>query len=203
MPKHILVTGSHRSGTTWAGKMITLSPDVLYIHEPLNKKINKCEYCGLNINCSFLYIYGDNSEHHKNHIEHTLRFQHNHIANIKSILSFKNIRRAIELYSEYFKSKNKDLLIKDPYALLSADWLAKTFDMDVIVLIRHPLAFIASIKVKNWQFNFNDLLDQQELMKTKLKSFEKEIREYSKNKPDIIDQGILLWNILHTVIKDY
>jgi hypothetical protein len=40
-------------------------------------------------------------------------------------------------------------------------------------------------------------------MNTKLKPFEKEIREFSKNKHDIIDQGILLWNVFHTVIKDY
>jgi len=34
--KPILVTGSHRSGTTWAGKMISACPNVGYIHEPFN-----------------------------------------------------------------------------------------------------------------------------------------------------------------------
>ena len=32
----ILVTGSHRSGTTWVGKTIALSPSVTYIGEPFN-----------------------------------------------------------------------------------------------------------------------------------------------------------------------
>ena len=34
--KPILVTGAHRSGTTWVGKMIVASQDVAYISEPLN-----------------------------------------------------------------------------------------------------------------------------------------------------------------------
>src|SRR5574342_631561 len=32
----ILVTGAHRSGTTWAGKMLAADADTAYISEPLN-----------------------------------------------------------------------------------------------------------------------------------------------------------------------
>lgn len=32
----ILVTGIHRSGTTWVGKMLAASGQVTYINEPLN-----------------------------------------------------------------------------------------------------------------------------------------------------------------------
>jgi hypothetical protein len=32
----ILVTGAHRSGTTWVGRMLALVPGVEYIHEPFN-----------------------------------------------------------------------------------------------------------------------------------------------------------------------
>ena len=32
----ILVTGSHRSGSTWLGQMIGASDAVGYIHEPFN-----------------------------------------------------------------------------------------------------------------------------------------------------------------------
>ena len=34
--KPILVTGAHRSGTTWAGKMLVLAPGVAYLHEPFS-----------------------------------------------------------------------------------------------------------------------------------------------------------------------
>ena len=32
----ILVTGSHRSGSTWVGKMIASHPRVAYVEEPFN-----------------------------------------------------------------------------------------------------------------------------------------------------------------------
>ena len=34
--KPILVTGAHRSGTTWVGKMLALAPGVAYLHEPFS-----------------------------------------------------------------------------------------------------------------------------------------------------------------------
>ena len=36
MNNPILVTGSHRSGTTWVGKMLAADSDTAYISEPLN-----------------------------------------------------------------------------------------------------------------------------------------------------------------------
>ena len=38
--KPILVTGSHRSGSTWTGRIISAAPHVGYIHEPFNIGIN-------------------------------------------------------------------------------------------------------------------------------------------------------------------
>src|SRR5580692_10771965 len=35
----ILVTGSHRSGTTWVGRMIASHPDVAYLSEPFNVRV--------------------------------------------------------------------------------------------------------------------------------------------------------------------
>jgi len=37
MEKPILVTGGHRSGSTWVGKVISTSPNIFYFHEPLHK----------------------------------------------------------------------------------------------------------------------------------------------------------------------
>ena len=38
--KPILVTGAHRSGTTWVGKMLALAPGVGYVHEPFNPRFS-------------------------------------------------------------------------------------------------------------------------------------------------------------------
>ena len=34
----ILVTGAHRSGTTWVGKMLALAPGIGYVHEPFSPR---------------------------------------------------------------------------------------------------------------------------------------------------------------------
>ena len=36
----ILLTGSHRSGSTWTGKMLAFSNEIAYIHEPFNLNHN-------------------------------------------------------------------------------------------------------------------------------------------------------------------
>lgn len=47
------------------------------------------------------------------------------------------------------------LLIKDPLAYFSSKWFAKSYDMDVLILIRHPAAFAASLKQQGWYFPFS------------------------------------------------
>ena len=48
-------------------------------------------------------------------------------------------------------------LVKDPIALLSAEWLAETFGMDVVVLIRHPAAFAASLQAARLEAQLRDV----------------------------------------------
>jgi hypothetical protein len=38
---NILISGSHRSGSTWTGKVISQSNSVRYVHEPFNIDIER------------------------------------------------------------------------------------------------------------------------------------------------------------------
>jgi hypothetical protein len=93
--------------------------------------------------------------------------------------------------------------MKDPISLLSAEWLQKTFEMEVVVVIRHPAAFVGSLKKGNASFPFEHLLAQEQLMKDHLFEYEETIRKYASDPPDIIDQGILLWNLFNEMILKY
>jgi hypothetical protein len=95
------------------------------------------------------------------------------------------------------------ILIKDPLALLSAEWLHATFGLSVVCLIRRPLAFAGSIKKAGWPFDFGHLLAQEELMTTRLSSFRDEMNRVCDEDADLVDQAILLWNVLHSVILGY
>jgi hypothetical protein len=94
-------------------------------------------------------------------------------------------------------------LLKDPMALLSAEWLACRFQTGTIVLIRHPAAFASSLKRLNWHFPFGDFLSQQQLMEDHLAPFRKDIERFARTPPDIVAQAILLWRILHSMILRY
>lgn len=194
MRKPILITGSHRSGSTWLGRTMGLSTEILYIQEPFNISI----YSNSPIEYWFEYVSDSYPKKGQEEIKKYLAEFYNF--NIRRL--FKKIRKAKHLYQiksafvyEY-GCLVKRPLFKDPIALLSSEWFYKEFDADILVLVRHPAAFIASIKVKDWFFDFNNLLKQEDLMRDYLSAYEASMK-IEQEKQDIISTGILLWSILY------
>ncbi|CAK8715142.1 Sulfotransferase domain-containing protein [Candidatus Electrothrix laxa] len=202
--KPILVTGSHRSGTTWAGKNLSLAPHTGYIHEPFNvgKKIN---YVKKPFSYWFQYICEENAFKHKEVLDNVIHYQYPLFGNLTKIRTLRNAARVFISQGLTFvhKIKNDSPIVKDPIAFFSADWLCKTYRMNVLVLIRHPAAFCSSLKIKNWTFDFNNFLNQRLLMDRYLYVFEKEIREFAQEEKHVIEQAILLWNCIYHTVKVY
>jgi len=95
-------------------------------------------------------------------------------------------------------------LMKDPIAFFSAEWVARTFGADVVVMIRHPAAFAASLKRLGWVFPFGDLLRQPLLLQTHLGEFVDEIRRVKEtDSRDVIEHAILFWRAVHRVVLKY
>lgn len=94
-------------------------------------------------------------------------------------------------------------LVKDPIALFSAAELAGRFDLNVVCMIRHPLAFCSSLKKWDWKFPFSHLVEQPQLMK---RFFEEEsdlIQRFAEVEQPVVNQAALLWNLFHKVIRRY
>lgn len=201
---HILVTGSHRSGSTWVGRIISKSPKVVYVDEPFNvkhkiKKNFPFTVWFEHVSSNTPIEYQEQSlKYIKSHGEFTITSFFSELQHLKS----KNYIRFF-LNGISGKRRKKRLLYKDPIAILSAEWFYRNINSQIIVLIRHPAAFVASIKVKKWNHDFNSFLKQPELMEDHLMEFKSQIESYAKSPPDIIDQGILLWNIFHSMILKY
>jgi len=71
-------------------------------------------------------------------------------------------------------------------------------------MIRHPLGFVSSIKRLNWQFDFSNWSNQKTLMKMLPPLFRDQVFRYAKaNEIDIIDQAILMWNAIYSVVYQY
>jgi Sulfotransferase domain len=205
MKKPILVTGSHRSGSTWIGKIISQAPDVGYIHEPFNIGITR-------FNPPFTHWYKHLSDDTDTGEQNSVKKYMRSFYGFPSGLAFARIFRTRSFKDAYFtlwdigdlnRRMAQRTLFKDPIALMSAEWLYKTIDCDVVIAIRHPAAFIASLRVKGWDFDFNNLLNQKELMDSLLSEYKDEIEEHAKNPKEIIEQGILLWNVLYHVVSVY
>jgi hypothetical protein len=95
-------------------------------------------------------------------------------------------------------------LMKDPIAFFSAEWVARTFAADVVIIVRHPAAFASSLKRLGWLFPFGDLLRQPLLLKTHLAPFAAEIRAVKgRNSLDVIEHAILFWRAVHHVVLKY
>lgn len=202
--KPILVTGSHRSGSTWVGKMIGLSPTVGYIKEPFNLE-HRPGICSAKFDHWFTYISQENESYFVDIIDKIIHFLYNFQEEIKAIKSLKDTLRLLRDYSNFYQYRisNARPLFKDPIAVFSTEWLAEKFEMDVVVLIRHPAAFVSSYIKKNWYFDFEHLLKQPLLMEKHLYLFEKEIREFTIKEYDPVDQASLLWKLIYHVVAKY
>ena len=200
----ILVTGAHRSGTTWVGRMLSQSPSVGYIHEPFNPN-HRPGICAARFDYWFPYISNENGSIFYKQIKNTVSFSYNLIGEFRAIRRPEALLSLLRNYGRFllYRISNVRPLLKDPIAVFSAEWLVSTFDMEVIVLIRHPAAFAGSLKQLNWTYPFSHFLEQPLLMRDHLYPFESEIREYSYREHNIIDQAILLWKIIHHVIIEY
>lgn len=97
------------------------------------------------------------------------------------------------------------ILVKDPIALMSAGWLHEKYGFQVICMTRNPLGFVGSLKAAGWDFDFQNLQRQENLMTGLLRPFQDDVTKMCA-KPEgstFLQRSTLLWNILHHVILKY
>jgi hypothetical protein len=186
--KPILITGSHRSGSTWLASMLALSKNSLVAHEPFNIQPWAYALDGL---AKHWFTYAPA------------------LPQAAALEAFSKVieRRTRKIFLKNQLQhwipplrRNQRLIIKDPIAALSSDWIAKNFDLEVIVLARHPAAFAASLKRLGWWHPLEHFLKQTMLMQRHLKPYRAEIA----SKPqDIVEQAAIIWKCLYSVLLTY
>ena len=200
----ILVTGAHRSGTTWVGKMLALAPGVAYVHEPFSPRAA----AGLSpaqFDRYFTVVTRENEARYRPGLERTLRFRYALGTQLRSVSRLRDLARPLRDWPRVERARRSGAraLMKDPIALLSAEWLAETFEMDVVVLIRHPAAFAASLKRLGWKHSFATFLDDDGSLPEVLRPYEPEIRAQAERPGEILAQAALLWRLLYNAVDGY
>jgi len=200
----ILVTGIHRSGSTWVGQMIGASDEVGYVHEPFNPTRGP-GICRARFPYAFTYVPRGTDGAVERDFRRMLEFKYNYGAQALSIRSRAELRTLAGDGGRFLRYRVKGVrpLLKDPMAVFSSEWIAETFDAQVVVVVRHPAAFVSSIKRAGWAHPFSHFADQTQLMDSHLRPFADEIAEFTRAEHDILDQGALLWRLVHRTLATY
>lgn len=195
----ILVTGAHRSGTTWVGKMLAANPQVAYISEPLNV-LHRPGVLRAKVNHWYQYICRENEDGYLPSFRELLDYRYHiwdEIRSLRSVKDFLRMGRDFKIFYDALEHGQRALL-KDPFAVFSMPWFIERFNFSVIVTVRHPAAFVSSLKRLGWNFDFNDLLDQPLLMRDHLEPYRDRMRAI--NSDDVIGQASLLWTMIYRTV---
>jgi hypothetical protein len=195
----ILVTGAHRSGTTWAGRMLAADSMTAYISEPLNV-LHRPGVYRAKITRWYQYICGENEGEYLPAFRQLLDFDYHLLDEIRSLRSLKDFLRMGRDFLIFYNGlmQGQRVLIKDPFAVFSTEWFARRLNCKVVVTVRHPAAFASSLQRLNWNFDFKDLLDQPLLMRDHLEPYREQMESIQSD--DVIGQASLLWKVIYASV---
>ena len=195
----ILVTGAHRTGTTWVGKMLAASPQVAYISEPLNVW-HRPGVLRAPVSKWYTLICEENDDEFLPAFHDLLNFRYGLWREMHSLRSRKDFLRMGRDFSIFLRGRilRQRPLIKDPFAVFSAPWFATCLGCRVVITVRHPAGFASSLKRLNWVFDFRDLLEQPLLMERWLDVDRAEME--SAQTDDVLGQAALLWRMIYRVV---
>jgi hypothetical protein len=186
--------------------MIAASPDppAAYLWEPFSI-LHRPGILDARFPYWFPYVSEENGAPFVTPVRDMLGFRYKTRAEIRTIRAPRDAIRLVRYRACFARWRRQGArpILKDPIAIYSAGWLADTFDMDVIVLIRHPAAFVNSVVSRRLRHPFEHFLRQPLLMRDVLSSYASDLARFTDVEQPILDQGILLWNLLHTPIARY
>jgi hypothetical protein len=199
----ILVTGSPRSGTTWVGEMLAAAPGVVHFFEPFSVASRRSP-CYPRFTTWFTHVAAENEGPYRERIARLVELRYPWRAELRERGPAGlpgTVRRSLNFWRR--RRRGERPLLKDPIAILSAEWLAAAFDTQNVVLIRHPCAFVASINRLGWRTSFAGLLGQPLLVRDLLAPLEGELRRLAESEHDLIENGAMLWKVIYHAILGY
>jgi hypothetical protein len=182
--------------------MLAAGKGVAYISEPLNLW-HRPGVLRIPVEHWYTYICPENEAIFLPALCETLGFQYHTWPEVRSLRSRKDILRMGRDWSIFMRGKalKQRPLLKDPFALFSAPWFAGRLNCQVVITVRHPAAFVSSLKRLDWPFQLEDLLAQPLLMRDWLEPFRAEMETLLPD--DMIGRGALLWRMIYKTTDDF
>jgi hypothetical protein len=196
----ILVTGAHRSGTTWVGKMLCAGGQAAYISEPLNV-LHRPGVMGAPVTRWYTTISAENEAGYLPALRRTLALRYNFGAELRALRSRHDLLRMGRDGWVFASGRllRRRPLLKDPFAVFSIPWFVERLNCRVVVTVRHPAAFASSLKRLEWPFQMEDLLAQPVLMDGLLAPYRVQMESMSPE--DLLGRASLLWNLIYASVE--
>ena len=203
-PSPILVTGMHRSGTSWVGHMLAAGASVRYIDEPLNDDHGPRMLRGI-VTHWYQYICPENDQHVRPALTSLLKFRYHDWILRRGLKQPRDLLKAHRDIIRYLRhrAQPRPPLVKCPFCVFSIPWFVDQLGARVVVTLRDPLATVSSLKRLRWAFDFENLLKQPLLMRDALEPFRAPMRRCVDNPDDIVGHGILLWRMVYRTVAEY
>jgi len=191
----ILVTGAVRSGTTFVGKVLAETEGAIYVSEPFN--IHNKKVYDTNWQNQWTYLTDADKTAYYKKLCNAFKLE----AQTKSPLSLNGIRAFLHDMALSFVGSPERVIIKDPIALASTEFIHKHFHAKVVLCVRHPAGFVESMKKLNWLADPNYFLNQPALVERYLGSIKLELESYKHVTEPNIEVNALGWKAQNLIVK--
>lgn len=200
----LLVTGLPRSGTSWVGKMLEASGEVVYVNEPMNPQHPPGHSPGVldaPVTRQFQYISTDDDEQWRGAFEKTLALRYQLLPEIRQNRGAYDLARMAKYATSFTagRLRGRRPMLDDPFAVFSTGWLAEEMGCQAIVLVRDPVSFVGSWRALGWAMHFHELLEQPLLVRDHLAGYVDRMRSLVGS-PDWLARTCLLWEMAYDVV---
>jgi hypothetical protein len=201
----ILVTGLHRSGTTFVGEVLRRA-GLFQVFEPMNRDYGS-------VLVDRWKPHPDSSTRDgrpyrevvdaivSRRIRWKANLQSRHAA-VRLVGRALGLHRRALAYQLGFLAQSlrpRRRLFKDPDLVFFADDLERRHGFQVVVLVRHPCAFYASVKRLGWRFPLAELYEQPALVERHLERWTEHLAPRPRS---FAEEAALLWLFVHTTVRD-
>jgi hypothetical protein len=200
----LLVTGLPRSGTSWVGKMLEASGEVVYVNEPMNPQHppgHSPGVLGARVTHRFQYISSEDDEQWRRAFTDTLALRYRFRAELQQNHAAYDLARMVK-YGRTFTAgrlRGRRAMLDDPFAVFATGWLAQEMGVEAVVLVRDPVSFVGSWRALNWSIHFHELLEQPALVRDHLGPYVDRMRALVGS-PDWLARTCLLWEATYDVV---
>lgn len=201
-PRPILLTGTQRSGSSWVATVLNSAPEVALLDEPFGTK-KGTPWCPVAFPYFFTYVTEETDVSLRSAVADTLRFKYD----VRFALAQgKGKRDVLGMYWKGMRLRHRGMrpLIKDPRGMLMVPWMARTFGAQIVILVRHPAAYVSSRLRLGWNSHpFEQFLAQPQLMQDYLEPFRAELERLAAEPHDPITQISTLWKLNYYMVATY